>query len=406
MNPIWYCTGWEAIRFTGPEPEKLLTLLGQKDIPFRDAEPPKDSSFTLRVPLRMAKRAMRLAASAGCEAELVERRGLPTAAGILRRRWLPAALLTAAILLLLWSQSYIWHIDVTGNETIPEGALRQALAECGVDIGERWVGMRQDAVRDGVILRVPGIRWLTVSMQGSRAHVIVRESREAIEPVPEKECAKVTADRVGLVTHVYALRGTAEAEENRFVLPGDTVIGGYATGRWGVQGPVRAIGYAEARTWYEITAAARSDLAVKTPGGEKTVRYSLILGDRRINFSKDSSICPPGCDKIIESLTFAVPGVFTLPVTVERTMVSSYETRPVAAEELPEELSQVLHEELSRRIGETGEIVSEEYAVWQADGLTYVTLAAECREQIGVTEPLTAEEIAAIEARIPRIAEE
>ena len=406
MNPTWYITGWAAIRFTGPEPEKLLTLLGQKGIPFRDAAPPEAFSFTLRVPLRAAKRAMRLAASAGCEAELVERHGLPAAAGRLRRRRLPALLLVSVFLLLLWSQAYIWHIDVTGNETIPEGVLRQALAECGVDIGRRWVGMRQDAVRDGVILRVPGIRWMTVTMQGSRAHVIVRESREAIEPVPEKECAKVTADRVGLVTHVYALRGTAEAEENRFVLPGDTIIGGYATGRWGVQGAVRAIGYAEARTWYEITAAAPSDLAVKTPDGGKTVQYSLILGDRRINFHKDSSICPPGCDKIIESIPLAVPGVFTLPVTVERTTVSPYGTQPMAAEERPEDLSQLLHEELLRRLGETGEIVSEEYAVWEADGLTYVTLTAECREQIGVTEPLTAAEIAEIEARIPRITEE
>ena len=406
MNPVWHVMGWAAIRFTGPEPEELLALLGRRGIPFLDAEPPESFSFTLRVPLRCAKRAMRLAASAGGEAELLERRGLPAMASKLRRRWLPALLLAAALGLLLWSQAYIWHIDVTGNETIPVGVIRQALAECGVDIGERWVGLRQDAVRNAVILRVPGIRWMTVTMQGSRAHVIVREAREAIEPVPEKEYAKVTADRVGLVTRVYALRGTAEAEENRFVLPGDTIVGGYATGRWGVQGAVRAIGYAEARTWYEITAAAPSELAVKTPAGEKTVRYSLILGDRRINIYKDSSICPPGCDKIIEDLTLSVPGVFTLPVAVERTTVSPYETRAVAAEELPEELAQALRDELTRRIGGTGEIVSEEYSVWTADGMTYVTLAAECREQIGVTVPLTAEEIAGIEAKIPKTAEE
>ena len=406
MSPLRSVTGWAVIRFTGPEPEKLLTMLGRKGVPFRDAEPPEDFSFTLRVPLRCAKRAMRLAASAGGEAELLERRGFPAAAGRLRRRRLPALLAAAALAFLLWNQAYIWSIDVTGNETVPEGALRQALAECGVDVGRRWVGMRQDAVRDGVILRVPGIRWMTVTMQGSRAHVIVRESREAIEPVPEEECAKVTADRVGLVTHVYALRGTAEAEENRFVLPGDTVVGGYATGRWGVQGAVRAIGYAEARTWYDITAAAPSELGLKIPTGEKTVRYSVILGKRRINIYKDSSICPPECDKIIEDLTLAVPGVFTLPVAVERTTVAPYETLAVTAEELPEELSQTLREELVRRIGETGEIVSEEYSVWEADGMTYVSLAAECREQIGETVPLTAGEIAEIESKIPKTAEE
>ena len=403
MRPLWCLTGWASIRFTGPEPEKLLTLLARKGIPFRDAEPPEAFSFVLRVPLRMAKRAMRAAASAGGEAELLEKHGLPAATDVLRRRWLPALLLAAVPILLLWSQAYIWDLDVTGNETVPEGEIRQALAECGVDIGERWVGMRQDAVRNAVLLRVPGLRWLTVTMQGSRAHVIVREAREPIEPVPEKECAKVTADRAGLVMRVYALRGTAEAEENRFVLPGDTVIGGYSTGRWGVLGAVRAIGYADARTWHEITAAAPTALSVKTPSGEETVRYSVILGDRRINIYKDSSICPSGCDKIIEDLTLGIPGVFTLPVTVERETLSTYETAEVTAEERPEELAQMLHEELVQRLGDAGGIVSEAYDAWEADGMTYVTLTAECRERIGVTEPLTAAEIAEIKARIPRI---
>ena len=406
MRPVWYVTGWASIRFTASEPERLLTLLGERGIPFRDAEPPEDFAFTLQVPPRCAGRAMRLAASAGGEAVLLGKHGLPAAAGLLRRRRLPALLLVTVLVLLLWSQAYIWSIDVTGSETIPEGEILQALRECGVDIGRRWVGMRQDAVRDGVILRVPGIRWMTVTMQGSRAHVIVRESREAIEPVPEKEFAKVTADRAGLVTHVYALRGTAEAEENRFVLPGDTIVGGYATGRWGVQGAVRGIGCAEARTWYEITAAAPADVSVKTAHAEKTPRYSLILGDHRINIYKESSICPPGCDKIIESFTLAIPGVFTLPVSVERTTVSPYGTQAVRAEERTAELSQTLHEELVRRIGDTGEIVAEEFSVWESGGMVYVTLAAECREQIGVTVPLTAEEIAEIESKIPRTAEE
>ena len=406
MRPVWYVTGWTSIRFTAPEPERLLTLLAQQGIPFRDAQPPENFAFTLQVPPRCAGRAMRAASSAGGEAVLLGKHGLPAAAGLLRRRRLPALLLAAVLALLLWSHAYIWSIDVTGIETVPEGEIRQALRECGVDIGRRWVGMRQDAVRDGVILRVPGIRWITVTMQGTRAHVVVRESREAIEPVPEKEFAKVTADRVGLVTHVYALRGTAEAAENRFVLPGDTIIGGYATGRWGVQGAVRAIGYADARTWYEITAAAPADVAMKTSREEKTVRYALILGDRRINIYKDSSICPPGCDKIIERFPLAVPGVFTLPVSVERTTVSAYGTQAVRAEERAEELSEKLREELARRIGETGEIVSEEYTVWEAEGMVYVTLEAECREQIGVTVPLSAEEIAGIESRIPKTAEE
>lgn len=406
MNPARFFTGWAELRCTGPEPEGFFTLLGESGIPFWDAPPPENYCVTVRLPQRYAAKALRLAASAGCEAAVTKSRGLPRAARKLRRRWLPAALLPALLLLLAWSQSYIWFIDVTGNETIPEGVIRNTLAECGVDIGTRWVGMSQDEVRNSVILRLPGIRWMTVTMQGSRAHVIVREALEKPELVPEDEYADVVADRAGLVTRVYALRGTAETAENRFLLPGDTIIGGYATGRFGVQGPVRAIGWAEARTWHTITAAAPAALAVKSSAGAKSVRFSLILGHTRINLYKDSSICPAECDKIIESLSLSIPGVFTLPITLEKTTITPYETRSLPAEELPEELSSQLREELVRRIGAEGQIVSEEYAVWEAEGFVYVTLEAECLERIGRTEPLTEAELAHICAKIPDTAEE
>ena len=405
MSSGLYLTGWAAVRVTGPEPERFLTLLAEKGVPFRGAAPPEAFTVTLRVPLGQAEKTLRLAAAEGCEAAILDRRGLPAAAGTIRRRRWAAGMAAAILLALLWSQSFIWSIDISGNETIPDGPVLQALSECGVEIGARWLGMHQDTIRNGVILRLPGIRWMTVTMQGSKAHVIVREAREPLMPVPEDEYAKITADRTGLVTHVYALRGTAEAQTGRFVMPGDVVIGGYATGRFGVQGPVRAIGYADVRTWYEITAAAPSELVVKRPSGGKNVSWAVILGDHRINFTKDSSICPPGCDKIIKSYPLELPGVFTLPVTLEKTVTVPRDTFPMTAAELPEELMDWLTAELSRRIGEDGEIVSTEFSVWEAGGMTYCTLAAECTERIGRTVPLTEGDLAAIEAKIPKTEE-
>lgn len=399
MRSASFFSGWAEVRITGPEPERLLTRLSEQGIPFRDASPPKDFSFTLRVPYSRVERVLALSEASGCEAEVLARGGLAEAAGKLRRRALSAAVLAGLVCLLLWSHARIWYIDISGNETIPDGVILQALEDCGVAIGARWTVLSQDGVRNAVLLRVPGLRWLTVTMRGSRAEVIVREALEKPELPSTGEWAEITADRAGLVTRVYALRGTAETAAGRFVLPGDVIIGGYDTGRFGVRGPARAVGWAEARTWYEITAAAPSELAVKVPAGEKTVRWALILGGTRINFSKDSSICPEECDKIIESFVLAVPGVFTLPVALERTTFSAYAAEPMEAAELPEELSARLREELMERLGDRGAIVSEDYTVWQAGGFTLVTLEAECLERLGVTVPLTDERLAEISAR-------
>ncbi len=393
MRAARYITGWAQARVSGAQPERILTALAERGIDFWDAAPPRDYTLRFRIPAGAAKLLPRLAETMGCEGVIESVHGIPALWHSARKRRTLLLLLLAAVFALGASLSHIWFIDITGNVTVPDGVIRQALAECGVDIGTNWLAFSQDAVRNGVLLRVPELRWMTVSMQGSRAHVIVREKRTYIEPVPEKEYADIVAAKAGLVTQVQAKRGTAVTEPNKTVLPGEILIGGYRTGRFGVQGPTRAIGTVTARTWYEITAEAPLAAAEKTYTGEKMLRFALILGKLRINFYKGSSICPAECDKIIKRHDAAADGVFTLPLALETVTLRPYETRDVSELELREELSAMLEEELSRRIGEEGEAVEVKYTASEANGVLYVTLRAECLEPIGVPSPIEANEI-------------
>ncbi len=406
MNPWRYITGWALVRVTGAQPERLLGAMADRGLPFWDATAPEGFSLTLQTDGRTAARLPGLAAAVGCEAEIAESRGVGACVRKARKRLPLVILLAAALLLLAASLSRIWSIEVTGCETIPEGLVLQALSDCGVRIGARWVDMSQDQVRNAVILRLPEIRWMTVTMQGCRARVIVREKRGHIDPVPEGEYASVVADRAGFVTEVRAKRGTAVAQVNRAILPGETIIGGYATGRFGVQGPVRAIGYARARTWHEITAVLPVSVWEKEFSGEEKAGFSLLLGKKRINIFKGSSICPPDCDKIIKTYTLGRDGLFTLPLALEKTTIRHYEPRAMRAEELREELEALLMEELLSRIGEDGTVRTASFSASEHDGLLYVTLRAECEETIGETVPLTAEEIAGIRMKIPQTEEQ
>ena len=402
MNGARYITGWALVRVTGAQPERILTALSERGIAFWDAAPPADFSLTVKVPARTAKLIAPLSKALGCEGEILSLHGLPALFRKLRHRLTLLILLAAALTALFSSLSYVWDIEITGNEKIPDGVIRQALAECGVDIGANWTKFSQDAIRNGVILRLPGIRWMTVTMEGCRARVIIREKRVAIEPVDETEYVKLVSEKAGLVTEVQALHGTAETEAGKTLLPGDTIIGGYSTGRFGVQGATRAIGYARLRTWHEITAEAPLTVQEKTAGRRKKAGFALILGKLRINFYKGSSICPPDCDKIIERYTLSKAGVFSMPIVVEKVSYTRYETAPIQAAELREELEAMLSAELSRRMGEEGEIISSRFTCTEGDGLLYVTLHAECSEKAGTAVPLDAEDIYLINSKIPK----
>lgn len=399
----WF-TGWVSVRVSGAEPERFLSALAERGIPFWHAAPPEDYTLEVKLPSRFAGRVIPLAESLGCRGELLTRRGLPELLRRGGRRKILAAGLLLAVGLLAISRLFIWDITISGCEKLSQREVRETLAECGVDIGCSWLNLNQDALRNSMILRLPELRWITVTIRGSHAEVILREARRGGEPEPVEEPGKIVAEKAGLVTEVYDLRGTAVIEENRVALPGETLIGGYTTGRFGVQGAVRAIGEVWARTWYERTAVAPVTVDVTAHGGEMA-RFSLILGKIRINFYKGSSICPGDCDKIIYVYPFAVEDVFALPIALEKTVFSPYERESIRAEELRGELEYQLMEELMRDIGEDGEILSSAFTASEQDGLLYVTLRAECREEIGCTVPLGEAELMDIQSKIPETEE-
>ena len=404
MNWARYITGWALAEISGDRPERVLQALAERNVVFWQATPPEELELTVRVPDRWAERAVRLAASLGCEGEILARRGLPALFRQLRRRtmlWVWAAAVAAVLFV---GSAYIWQIGIEGNETIPDRVILSALRQCGVDIGAFWPAMSQDQVRNSVILQVPGIRWMTVTIRGGHARVIVRESRIPPWPVQEREYVHITAKKAGLVEAVSAQRGTALTERGRMVLPGEVLIGGYATGRGGVQGPVRAMGGVTARTWYELTCRTPDTVQEKAYTGRQRSQWTLIVGKIRINFFKGSSICPAGCDKIIESYPLAVGELFTLPFTLERAVYREYDAVSVPADR-GQEMRSVLTDYLAGQIGPDGETLSAWITASSSGGAQDVTLRAECREQIGGETPLTEEDLAWIREKIPQTEE-
>lgn len=389
-----WVTGWARVKISGEKPERLLQALADKGIGFWDVQPPVDFALTLSVGIRAAEALPALAAGLGCEAEILRRHGLPALWRKVKKRRALLLGLAAVLSLLGLSRLFVWNVELSGAEEISRTEVLAALAECGVEQGAFWPAFSQDLIRNGMLLRLPELRWMTVNIRGSSAEVILRSRYEAEETLDEAEYMKIVAAQAGFVTEVNALRGTAMVEENGAVLPGQVLIDGVATGRYESHGAIRAIGSARAVTWHELAASAPTELQIKTETGRERTRWALVLGKRRINFYKGYSICPAGCVKMSNEVYLALEGLFSLPVYLVRETVVEYQTQNQTAPELRAELEELLYAELLQRIGQDGEVLRADFAASEADGLLTVTLRAECEQEIGVSVPMTAEEIA------------
>ena len=360
---------------SGAEPERFLNALADAGTAYWNAE--RADAFTLRLSIysRDIGVAEALARRSQCELRRLRLRGAPALAALARRRYVLLAAGALCFALVAASSLFVWEIEVEGAESVPEGEILRALAGAGAAPGAFWPGWDAGAIANSVLLDVPELAWAGLSVSGSRAVLRVRE--RIPEPVIIDGSGRVTASTTGIIERMEVFSGRALVSEGDAVCAGETLVEG---------GTARIT----ARTFREYTVSAPLEYVSLAEKRIKT-RWALVLGERRINFFAGSSQTPAGCGKIVKEYPLALEGVFTLPVSILRERIWEYEPSAAAedAAALAERLAETLRERLASELDGGGELLSEHVSSAESGGRLYVTLRAECREDIAVYTPGT-----------------
>ncbi|MGI5979171.1 MAG: sporulation protein YqfD [Oscillospiraceae bacterium] len=393
-------TGYAVVRAVGAEPTALLSRLAKENIEFWAAEPTDECTICFRVRLADAGRVLRLAEKCCCDAVIERRAGAPEELKKLKRRRVLCVLPLLLFALLIWSSFHVWRIDVTGNKTVPTTAILNALDESGVRIGAYWPAFKSDVIRAEVRVKLPALKWVSVSVHGSRALVVVREATPEMKPFDEKTPVKLVASMPGYIDQMEICRGFAKFQKGQAAFTGETLADGAVPDALGGIHLVHARGAVIAETYQELTAELPLTTLEKRPTGRERTRLALLFGRKRINFYKESRIFGGNCDTIIKVHKLGVEGLFELPAAfvTETRQAYTLEETAVSEDDARARLQALLESELKRRIGADGEIESAEYSYAVVDGYAVVTLRAHCRQNIAEEQPMTEAEIAEAQA--------
>lgn len=394
--------GCAAVRITGAEPERVINACCAAEIDFWGVEAQGDFTLIMSVRQSQTDRVAALAESCLCEAETLRLRGGAYIARRAKSRpvlWVLPILLAAA---LVCSALFVWRIDVTGNVTVSDTEILNALDDCGVGIGAFMPSLSGEMAASRVTAMIPELKWVGISSFGSRVTVKVRERTAVPEVVDKSAPARIVAERGGLIEQMGTLEGYPLFENGQTAARGDVLIDALVPGKFDNARIVRAAGYVTARTWYELTAVTPLERSVKRYTGEAYVALALRLGDRRINFYRGSRILYTMCDNIVRETKLGVMGSFELPAALITETGRSYELKTVRvdAEEAKRSLEALLEKTLRAKIGAEGRVLKSEFIYGETEGTAVVTLIAECRQNIAREELLTETEISALEAEL------
>ncbi|OUN24850.1 sporulation protein YqfD [Pseudoflavonifractor sp. An85] len=386
--------GYAVIQVTGAFPERFLNLCAQNRCAFWRLHWLDNNTLQVRVYLADLTQLEDLAQRAGCEMEVLSRRGGTAQARRLSKRWGFMAGLVLCVLAVSILSQFVLVVEVVGNEEVPSAVILTQLERLGVHPGVYAPSIVQKEVANEALTAMPELAFLAINVYGTRVVVQVEEAERKPELLDESTPADIVAAADGIIEDIQTSAGEPLFADGDIVAKGEVLISGtIPLYEQNIEKPyagdlvVHATGTVTARTWRTLEERLPLTVPTKVYDGEKETSYQVKLLGLELDFFEKSSIFPDGYDKITNTESLELGG-YTWPVSLTTTTYRSYtvQEQTVDQKQGEELLKKLLVQRLERLldVGE-GEILQQDFVTRVEGDTLVVSLVAECREQIGRT---------------------
>ena len=373
--------GTVLVELTAADPQQLLRSLIRRGMTLHNLEFPNSVRCRFFLSADQWKELQKLAEKKDAKVRILAQNGLLFwFQGWLRRPVLLffLGLLTAGA---IWLPGRILFVSVVGNETVPTRLILETAGAYGLNFGAERRAVRSERIKNELLGAITSLEWVGVNTSGSVATIQVRERKPEPEPDQERICDLI-AGCDGLVESVTVTRGSGKVAPGQAVRKGEILISGLLD--LGIcMKTVSAEGEVFARTLREMNAILPGNRVHREEKQNSVIKYSLLLGKKRINFYSDSGILMPTCGKMIMTYQIHLPGGFSLPVSLVKECYTLYDTSPGAVE--PQEAEQLLSDALDREVKGAmvaGSVLDRQTRVQISGDAWLLTGSYECREMI------------------------
>lgn len=389
-----FMRGETKVALVAPFPQRLLNLCAQENIPFWSLCWIDNNHISFKVPRKHYKRLAILAQQVQGQCTPTGQHGLPV---LVKRLWGRSSFLlglTLSLFAVTFFSRFVLVIEISGNETIETAVIRSALEQSGLHIGSFGPDLALSHLQQVVLSQLPGVSWVSINLYGTKAEVILQESVPAPEIYPSQGLYDLVASATGLIEEIQVYKGQKMVEVGETVVQGQTLVSGMVE----LEAPlysdmpsqwlfVPSQGKILARTWHTLTAVIPLTVQVKSYQGIPQNAFEFYLLGEKWTLFENSMIFQKNYDKLRES--HLLPTLETLPLALTHISQSPYVCLPqdINRNQATALLEARLLAQLQEKIGDTGEILATQFQTVEKNGLLYLTVTGECRQEIGLLTP-------------------
>jgi len=346
---LWYSLhGYVKIRAKGFSAERFMNMAAYRGVYLWDIAY-EGAAISMKAAGGSLDTLTACAEKTGCSMEIIGWGGLPAFLRRFRRRqvWSAGLLCFAAGLYLL--SSFVWTVEVEGNERLETEMLLSACEEMGLRPGAWKRSIDTEAVTNGLLLHFSDISWVSVGIKGTDATIRLAETIEKAEPIDRDTPCDMVASADGVIVQITAERGTPMVQPGDVVEKGDLLISSELL--IGLEGEEQrreytaAEGTVLARIWQKLTEELPLQYEETVYSGVEKENRSIVISEKEVDI-----IHPDGAGHWEKTLLEEKPlalGDFILPVGLRKEIWKEYEilekTRTV------DETKSILEENLRKK---------------------------------------------------------
>ncbi|WP_432664590.1 sporulation protein YqfD [Wukongibacter baidiensis] len=383
---IWnFFRGYVLFRLEGLNLERTLNLAIEDGIYLWDIRRINYTTIEGKVGGRGYKELRKVLKKTGCRSKIKMKIGFPFFIFKLKRKKIVAVGLVLSVLLIIGFTSFVWDVEIQGNNNVSKREILESLESIGVKAGVFKYTLNKSEIKDGLLITHDRLAWVGVEVKGTKIRIEVVEKDERPEKVEKDTPCHIVATKNGVIEKIIAKSGDAAVKKGDIVKQNQILIDGKIEREGLPPRFVHSMGEVYARTYYEKSKVMPIYKVKKIKTGRKFTRRIFKIGDTSFTVSKGSV---PFDKYVIEvknkSLTKWRNIKFPVEIVIEQYFEIVEQKKKVPEDVIRKSLKDFLLVNVIKDIPEDGKIIKRSIDYKKQGSVIKGHLIVEVLESIGM----------------------
>ncbi len=286
---LWnYSRGYVIIEVAGFSKERFLNLVVNKDIYIWDIVQ-KNNVLQMKVSVKGYRELKTLWRKASVKVKIVDKVGVPFYIYKHRRRKILTVGIIVFIFTLYLMSSFVWKINITGNNRVSNEEISSFLKSSNVKVGSLKYKISPPVIENELMQNFQDLSWVSLRKKGTTLEIVVAENIPNKEIIDRETPVDIIAKKDGIIDSIATSEGDAVVSIGDVVKKGDVLVKSEVYLREDENGKHYTYVHADAdivaKTYVPVSFTVPKKVTISKYTGKNEVDFSVTVFNKNFKLS-------------------------------------------------------------------------------------------------------------------------